>query len=74
VGENACYPGQVGMIMCVRNDGAASMQVFGTTPDTINGVATGTGVAVGNGKSAIFWCDGYNQTTNVGTWSMCLSA
>lgn len=67
-------PGCVGMIMLVRNDGANSMQVFGATPDTINGVATGTGVAVGAGKSALFWAHSYNQTTNVGAWMMLLSA
>lgn len=74
IGDSACYPGQVGMVMMVRNAGANSMQVFGATPDTINDAATGTGVAVGAGKSAIFWCDSYNQTTNVGNWYMLLSA
>src|SRR5258708_9836182 len=63
-------PGGLGFIMFVRNNGANSMQVFGATPDTINAVATGTGVAVGSGKSAIFWVDSFNQTTNVGTWQM----
>lgn len=73
--DSVAYPGQVGMIMFVRNNaGANSMQVYGTTPDTINSVATGTGVAVAAGKSAIFWCDGYTQSTNVGTWQMVLSA
>jgi len=67
-------PGMVGMLMFVRNDGANSMQVFGATPDTINGAATGTGVAVGAGKSALFWLHSYNQTTNVGAWMMLLSA
>ena len=73
--QNTSYPGYVGAMMFVRNNaGANSMQVFGVTPDTINSVATGTGVAVPAGKSAIFWCDGYTQSTNVGTWQMNLSA
>jgi hypothetical protein len=74
VADGVAYPGQVGMIMHVRNNTAASMQVFGVTPDTINSAATSTGVAVGANKSATFWCDSYNQTTNVGTWQMNLSA
>lgn len=71
---NEAKPGSVGMLMLVRNAGASSMQVYGATPDTINDVATGTGVAVGAGKSALFWAHGFNQTTNVGTWYMVLSA
>jgi hypothetical protein len=74
VGDSACYPGNIGMIMFVRNNTGNSMQVFGVTPDTINAVATGTGVAVPANKSAIFWCDSYTQSTNVGTWQMNLSA
>ena len=67
-------PAWVGFIAIVRNDGANSMQVFGPTPDTINGVATATGVAVGNGKTAMFVATSYNPTTNVGNWVMILSA
>ena len=67
-------PGSLGMMMVVRNDGANSMQVFGATPDTINGVATGTGVAVGSGKTAMFFVSDYTQSTNVGTWVRVLSA
>lgn len=73
-GDSEANPGVQGMIMFVRNDGANSMQVFGANPDTINGVATGTGVAVGAGKSAMFVADSYTQSTNVGNWSMFLSA
>ena len=74
VGIGDSRPGALGMIMIVRNDGANSMQVFGATPDTINSVATGTGVAVGAGKTAIFVAQAFNQTTNVGNWVMILSA
>lgn len=43
----------------IRNDGAAAAQVFGTTPDTINSVATATGVPLAAG---------------VGTWYVCTTA
>src|SRR5438477_9174688 len=66
-------PGALGFVAFVRNDGANSMQVFGQTPDTINGVATGTGVAVGAGKSAIFWLHSITSA-GVGNWLMVLSA
>jgi len=64
----------VGHIVFVRNAGAASCQVFGSTPDTINAAATGTGVAVANTKSAIFVALDYVPATNVGNWMMVLSA
>lgn len=67
--------GAVGQIVVVTNaDAADSLQVFGMTPDTINSVATGTGVAVGAGKTAIFIAQSYVQSTNVGNWVMILSA
>jgi hypothetical protein len=40
----------------VANDGAASAQVFGQGTDTIDGVATATGVAIANGKRRMFVC------------------
>lgn len=43
-----------GIIHIVKNSGAASCQVYGTSPDTIDQVATATGVAVGIGKSRLF--------------------
>jgi hypothetical protein len=52
----------VGAPVFVRNGGAASAQVFATTPGTINGVATGTGVALAAGASAT-----YRQSV-AGTW------
>lgn len=62
----------------VANTSANSMQVFGDAAagDTINGVATGTGVAVAAGKNATFFCI---QTANAGMgipgkWRMVLSA
>jgi hypothetical protein len=50
------------------NTTATAMQVFGTTPDTINGVATGTGVSVPAGKTADFVC------ATAGAWRMQLGA
>ena len=67
-------PGQVGMVMFFRNNTSNAVQVFGVYPDTVNSVATGTGVSVPANKSAMFWSDSYTQSTNVGTWQMNLSA
>lgn len=49
-------PATVGQSHFVRNDGAASCQVYGTSPDTIDGVATATGVAVPAGVGRWFVC------------------
>jgi hypothetical protein len=51
-----------GLSVYVTNGAASnSMQVFGQTPDTINGVATGTGVAQAAGVSAVFVCAAVNK-------------
>lgn len=55
----------------VRNNGAASLQVYGAGTDTINLVATATGVAVGIGKTASFHC---GKAAPAGDWAMILSA
>jgi hypothetical protein len=60
--------GVVGVTITVINAATNSLQVFAPSPDTINGVATGTGVAVGGGKTASFF------TTVAGAWHMQLSA
>jgi hypothetical protein len=64
--------GAVGSQVIVRNAGSNSLQVFGAGTDTINDVATATGVAVGAGKTAIFIAHSWNGT--VGNWYMVLSA
>jgi hypothetical protein len=59
-----------GGAVVVANTSGASLQVFANSAsslptgvlDTINGTAGATGVAVGNGKTAIFW------TTAAGAW------
>lgn len=45
-----------GMNITIINDGAAAAQVFGTSPDTIDAVATATGVPLTNAKRASFSC------------------
>lgn len=71
-------PAVGGTVIVAANNGANSMQVFGdaTAGDTINGVATGTGVAVANGKNAIFVCyQTANSSVSIpGKWVMILSA
>lgn len=63
--------GSVGTIIFVGNAAASnSMQVYGASPDTINAVATGTGVAVAAGVNVWFVATGYTLSTNVGTWRM----
>lgn len=62
-------PAVVGEVHLVSNsDAAQSMQVFGAGTDTINGVATATGVAQAAGKSALFYC------VSAGAWLRLLSA
>lgn len=47
----------------VRNDGAAACQVYGTSTDTVNGVAYATGVSLPAGAGALFLC------TAAGNWT-----
>ncbi|MGN6536675.1 MAG: right-handed parallel beta-helix repeat-containing protein [Mesorhizobium sp.] len=60
----ACVPGRQ---QIVANLGANSVQVFGTSPNTINGAATATGVAQAAGKIATYIC------TGSGNWTRLLS-
>ncbi|MDX8489958.1 hypothetical protein RFN29_00065 [Mesorhizobium sp. VK22B] len=59
-----CVPGRQ---QTVANLGANSIQVFGTSPNTINGVASATGVAQATGKIATYFC------TGSGNWTRLLS-
>jgi hypothetical protein len=65
-------PTYIGQEVEVMNNAAAnSMQVFGSGTDTINGVATGTGVAQAAGKFAMY------KASSIGTaaaWHRILSA
>ena len=65
-------PGYPGLEITIFNNGAASAQVFGSGNDTINAVATATGVAQANGVSAIYTC--YDVVAGVGIWGRVLSA
>lgn len=60
----ALPPATIGAMQCVRNDSTSGngAQVFGTSPDTINGVATATGVALTAGVGVCF------VSTAVNTW------
>lgn len=56
-GDSALMPqAKAGTEVFVANAGAASMNIYGRGTDTINGVATATAYALGNGVSAIFFC------------------
>mgnify|MGYP000917482537 CR=1 FL=1 len=64
-----------GMKVLVHNGHATnSMQVFGAGVDTINGVATGTGVAQAATKSALYYAVADGDGTAVGAWFRLLSA
>ena len=55
-GDSVVLPVAVqGMEVFVRNSGTKSAQVYGTSPATINGVATATGVALASGASARYY-------------------
>lgn len=65
-------PGYPGLEITILNSGADTARVFGAGSDTINGVATGTGVTQATGVSAIYTC--YNVVAGVGIWGRVLSA
>ncbi|MDO9334953.1 MAG: hypothetical protein Q7T61_01000 [Caulobacter sp.] len=70
---------QVGQAVVVVNaDSTDSMQVFGSGTDTINGVATATGVAQAAGKVAVYYCTTKGavapDTVVAGAWFRDLSA
>src|SRR5258708_1494992 len=48
-------PGGPGMIVVIFNEGANPCQVFGVTADTINAVATATGVTLAPGATMFAW-------------------
>lgn len=56
-GDSVALPAALaGQVHYIRNDGAAACQVYGTTPDTINGIATATGISLPSGGGAWFVC------------------
>jgi len=46
----------LGLEVIVINDGVAAAQIFGSGSDTIDGVATATGVPLTNAKRAVYLC------------------
>ena len=62
-------PATVGAVQIVFNKAASNaLQVFGAGTDTINGVATGTGVSLTAGKGALYAC------AVAGAWDQILTA
>lgn len=55
--DSVALPAATGLgrpIVVINTTASTSMQVFGSGTDTINGVATGTGVAQAAGKTAVY--------------------
>ena len=65
-------PGYPGLEITIHNAGASSIQVFGSGNDTINEIATGTGVTQDAALSAVYTC--YAVVSGVGLWGRVLSA
>lgn len=67
--DSVLLPAAVAGAICILvNNGANAMQVFGQGTDTINGVATATGVSQTNALTALYVC------TVDGAWMRLLSA
>lgn len=66
----------VGLVVTLINAGANSMQVYGAGTDTINGVATATGVAQAPGSTVSYRCNvaGNWVTGSLGTGKQTLVA
>lgn len=58
----------VGAIMFVYNNGANSLQIYGAPSDTINSVATGTGITIPAGAMMIFVANKLTSPGLVGNW------
>ena len=63
--------GAAGMSVYIRNSAANSLQVFGSGTDTINAVATATGVAQAATTSAVYVC---TSSAPAAKWFRVLSA
>lgn len=77
IGDSVMLPPSIaGAVVVVANDGAASATVYGQlgTSDTINGVATGTGVALAATKRGIYVCTVTGTATVAGKWVLVLTA
>ena len=65
-------PGYPGLEVIISNKGAADLQVFGSGLDTINDVATATGVTQADPLTALYKCS--DVVAGVGKWYRILSA
>lgn len=73
-GDSVILPkGYAGLKIFIANAGAADLQVFGKDTDTINGVATATGVTQADPLSALYVCIDVTAA-GVGQWYRVLSA
>lgn len=67
-GDSVLLPqGKVGLSVVVINDGAANAQVFGKGTDTIDAIATATGVVLSATKRATYYCTSVSAA-GVGAW------
>lgn len=68
-GDSVKLPAAVaGLAITVLNRGAQPMQVFGAGTDTINGIATATGISQGINTTAVYIC------TVAGNWEVPLTS
>lgn len=65
-------PGYPGLEVTIANITAHTVQVFGSGIDTINEIATATGITQVTLKSAVYTC--YDVVAGVGKWNRVLSA
>lgn len=70
-GDSCVLPAAVaGAIHCIRNDSSSgnALQLFGVSPDTINAIATGTGIGISNGVGVCL------MSTVSGAWTTLANA
>lgn len=68
-------PGGLGQLIFIyNNDSADGAQVYGASPDTINGIATATGITLPAGSMLIAWPISYTQSSNVGAWQAMIAS
>lgn len=68
IGPSDAKPGMLGFFSYVINATANPCTVYGSTPDTVNGAATATGVILPGFGAMIAVARGYVQSTGVGSW------
>ena len=68
-------PSKPGAIVIIANtDAAQSTTVYGSGIDTINSVATATGVALASGKTCMYIADGEGTSAAAANWNTILTA